>query len=245
MKFVEKPNLPDKRVSCVIADYRISEDSLQTLKKLGVEVILSCEIPALYDAVKGHPDMMIHHLGGNRFVTAPEAYEHFSKALPDSNIIQGSKTLNGKYPYDIAYNAASVGDKLICRADCTAAEILSEYNNIISVKQGYSKCSICVVAENAIITSDSSIYKTAVSNGIDVLKICDGYIRLKGMSYGFIGGASGLISKDMLAVNGNINTHPDSKLISDFCGKYGVAVVSLNSGEIEDIGSIIPVCEAE
>ena len=42
---------------------------------------------------------------------------------------------------------------------------------IINVKQGYAKCSICVVSDNAIITADKGIAKAAIQNRIDVLEI--------------------------------------------------------------------------
>lgn len=245
MDFIEKPNLPDRQVKYVITDYRISKDSLITLEELGIKTVLSCAVTALYDAVTGHPDMQIHHLSGNKFVTAPEAYEHFCKAMPDADIIKGSKRLNNKYPDDIAYNAAAFGDYLICNSACTAIEILETYKvsnrTILNANQGYAKCSICVVSENAIITADDGIYKTAAEHGIDVLKIHEGHIKLKGLNYGFIGGSTGLISKNILAVNGNIKTHPDCDLIRDFCKQHGVNIISLNNGEIEDIGSIIPI----
>lgn len=241
MDFIEKPNLPDKQVKYVITDYRISKNSLITLEKLGIKTVLSCAVTALYDAVAGHPDMMIHHLGGNEFIAAPETYKYFSRVLPDASIKKGAKSLAEKYPGDIAYNAASIGDVLFCRADCTAPEILLAHKNILSVNQGYAKCSICIVSENAIITSDESIYKIAAANSIDALKIREGYIHLNGLPYGFIGGSTGLISKNMLAVNGNIKTHSDCDLIHSFCKQHGVDIISLNSGEIEDIGSIIPI----
>lgn len=245
MEFIEKPNTPNKRTQGVIADYRMSKQSVETLRSMGISVIFSCDVKTLYDAVSGHPDMQIHHLGGNKFVAAPEAYEHFCKAMPDADIIKGSKRLADKYPDDIAYNAAAFGDCLICNSACTAIEILETYKvsnrTILNANQGYAKCSICVVSENAIITADEGIYKTAAEHGIDVLKIHEGHIKLKGMNYGFIGGATGLIAKDMLAVNGNINTHPDADLICEFCKRHGVNVVSLNNGPIEDIGSIISI----
>lgn len=241
MDFIKKPNLPDKQVKYVITDYRISKDSLITLEKLGIKAILSCSVTTLYDAVAGHPDMIIHHLGGNKFITAPETNEHFSRLLPDADVIKGIKSLNGKYPDDIVYNSAALGNFVFCRADYTAPEILSSYKNILNVKQGYAKCSICIVSENSIITSDENIYRTSVMHGIDALRIREGYIHLNGLPYGFIGGSTGLISKNLLAVNGNIKTHPDCDLMQDFCKQYGVDIISLNKGEIEDVGSIIPI----
>lgn len=241
MEFVETANIPSKQVSGVIADYRISDASVNMLNSIGINVIPSCAVLSLYNAVKGHPDMLIHHFGGNKFLTAPEAYSYFCSVLPEAEIIKGSKALSDKYPEDIAYNAAVMGDTLICSAEHTAPEITSSYSKILSVKQGYSKCSVCIVSDNAIITSDKGIYKTAAANGIDVLCINEGYIYLKGMSHGFIGGATGLISDNILAVNGNIKTHPDCDAICSFCKQYGVEILPLNDGDITDIGSIIPI----
>ena len=85
------------------------------------------------------------------------------------------------------------------------------------------------------------VNKLAKSNGIDVLKINEGYITLKDMSYGFIGGATGLIAPDTLAVNGDIKTHKDCDNIISFCKNHRVDVLSLKKGEIEDIGSILAI----
>ncbi len=244
MNYFENANLPNKRSKGVLADYRISEESESFLKSLNITVYKSAKLTSVGKAVCGHTDIQIHHLGKNRFVCAPECYNHYKSILPDADIIKGSKPLSEKYPADIPYNAATFGDFLICSAACTAIEILSEYlslnRKILNVKQGYAKCSICPINSNAIITADKGIYKTATANGIDVLLIEPGCIELYGME-GFIGGASGLIAPDMLAVNGNIKTHKNCNEIISFCKKYGVEVVSLNQGKIVDIGSIIPL----
>jgi hypothetical protein len=243
MNFLEKPNLPKRLIKTAIVDYRISKKSISTLNSFGIDVVLSCKLSTVAEPVSGHPDMMINHIGNDVFVVASEAYEYYKKFIPNAKLIKGSICLEEKYPYDIRYNAATLDDYLICNSTYTAPEILSENKSkkILNVKQGYSKCSICVVSENAIITSDSGINKVALNNEIDVLKIHEGSITLTGMSHGFIGGTTGLISENMLAVNGNIKLHPDCEKIIEFCKKYDVEVVSLNDDEIVDIGSIIPV----
>lgn len=241
MNYFQITNLPNKNARGVLTDYRISPETVRELGLLGIETLKTQRIANLYDAVCGHTDMQIHHLGGNKFVTAPEVYDYYKNLLNDAEIIKGSKFLSGKYPDDICYNAAGLGGILICSAAYTAAEIVSEYKTIINVNQGYAKCSICIVNENAIITSDKGIYEAAKRSGIDVLKIEPGYIKLKNMSYGFIGGATGLIAPNMLAVNGDIKTHKNCEDIILFCKNYGVEVISLKKGEIEDIGTIIPL----
>lgn len=43
----------------------------------------------------------------------------------------------------------------------------------------------------------------------------------------------------MLAVNGDINSHPDSEQIKVFCHKYNVDIIPLKDGKLVDIGTII------
>lgn len=231
-----------KRV--IIADCRADNETIKSLKKTGYTVIPTMILGCVYDAIASHADIQIHYLGFDRFVCAPEAHEHYKSLLPDSfELIKGSKPLGAKYPADIPYNAAAVGKTLICNSASTAIEILREYGpctrNILSVTQGYSKCSTCVVNSNAIITADTGIAQTAKKNGIDVLRINEGHIELKGMNYGFIGGASGLIEKNILAFNGELSTHPNGDKIKKFCYNHGVEIAELKNGILTDIGSVI------
>ena len=96
-------------------------------------------------------------------------------------------------------------------------------------------------SNDAIITSDKNIQSVAIKNKIDVLLVDDNEIKLNGFNHGFIGGATGLLNKNILAVNGNIEFHRNYNEIISFCAKHGVEVISLNSDEIIDIGSILIV----
>ena len=91
---------------------------------------------------------------------------------------------------------------------------------MLEVQQGYTKCSICVVSENAIITSDIGIHCKAKESGIDSLLISPGYIDLPGYKYGFIGGASFKISDNVIAFTGSLDSHPDKDNIEHFLCKY-------------------------
>lgn len=229
----------------VIVDCRADNETVYNLEKAGMQIIPTVKINGLYDAVATHADMQIQYIGNNIFVCAPEVYHHYIKLLPKNiRLIKGSKSIGHEYPYDIAYNAAFLKDFIICNSRYTAPEILSEYassaKKILNVKQGYSKCNICIVNGNAVITSDRGIKNRMynISNA-GVLLIEQGFINLRGMPYGFIGGATGLIKTNLLAVNGDINTHPDSKRIKSFCKMYSVELLQLKSGMLSDIGSII------
>lgn len=242
--FIKIPNLPEKEITSVLVDFRINPESVKKLNSLGICVYTTKRTASLYDAVSGHPDMVIHHLSGNKFIVSPENAEYF-KSIPGIELIIGKSVLKSTYPQDIAYNAARVGKFLIHNFKYTDKSILENTKELIkiNVKQGYSKCSVCVISENAIITSDIGIAKKCDGYGIDVLLIDDSDILLKGVSHGFFGGSSGLLSPEILAVNGNIKYHKNHKEITEFCNKYNVKIISLHSGKIEDIGSIMALTQ--
>ena len=58
----------------------------------------------------------------------------------------------------------------------------------INVSQGYSKCSLCIVNENSVITEDDGIAEVLKRHNMDVLKISAGDVLLSGLDYGFLGG---------------------------------------------------------
>lgn len=237
------PNIPDRAAKCVIVDYRTDQETLDSLRNLGINIIPTTPVKNICKSVCGHADMMLHHLGGLYFVSAFETYDYYKSVLPGAEVIKGCKRLSLEYPEDILYNCAVIGKYAICNKTHTSNEILSAYKDkiIINVNQGYAKCSTCIIAHNAVITADKGIAIKCRENDIDVLKITPGYIDLPGMNYGFIGGATGLISNNLLAVNGELSTHPDGQNIREFCCDHGVDIVELKKKKIKDIGSIVAV----
>jgi hypothetical protein len=115
---------------------------------------------------------------------------------------------------------------------------------IIHVNQGYTKCSVCVVDERSIITSDFGIAAAARQNGLDVLTIRQGYIELPGFEFGFIGGSAWKLSEHALAFTGRLDDHPDKDRILDYLTARVIEPVFLTDGPIFDIGSAIPIIEA-
>lgn len=242
--FIKNPNIPDKKVNSVLIDYR-ADKAKKALEEIGITVYQTPAANIAYSAISGHPDIAFHHLDENSAVASPEVYEYYCKLFGKKHIIKGTSSIKSTYPEDIAYNAARVGNAVFLNEKFTDNSIIDYYIKkgikLINVKQGYSKCSICIISENAIITEDTSIAKAAKKNEIDVLKINSGYIHLKNFPYGFIGGASGLIADNTVAFCGNIQLHPNYKDILNFCENHKVKICSLYDNEIEDIGSIIPI----
>ncbi|MDD6735905.1 MAG: hypothetical protein PUE13_06330 [Clostridiales bacterium] len=227
----------------VVVDFRISHASENTLKSMGYNVIKTPKLSSVYNSICGHADIMLHKLSDHNIVAETTVCGYFSDVLKKYTVVSGNSILTDKYPYDIAYNVARVGNFVFCNEKYTDKIIMKYYNEhnikIINTNQGYAKCSTCVVSDNAIITSDKNIANKAYDNNIDVLFTDDKKIRLKDFDHGFIGGASGLIAENILAVNGNIEYHSNCNQIIDYCKKYNVDVVSLNDCFIEDIGSIL------
>lgn len=248
-RFIIDPNLPRGNVSLGIVDGRTRDTIINKLNSSGIQVIRTDRCSALYDAVSFHPDMFIHHIGGRDIVTAPNAPEPTIKKLLDFgfNIIWGGTPLTRKYPGDTAYNVARIGEYAVCNAAYTDKVLLKLLEGmgvkIIDVKQGYAKCSICIISPDAIITSDDGLYRALNGYGFDILKINTGFISLPKLSYGFIGGASGLISKDEAAFSGNIELHPDFKKIKKFAASHGKSILNLDELQLVDIGTFIPLKE--
>lgn len=86
MNFLKTAFLPDGEVSLVMVDYRISPAIEANLKKRGIACIKTVRCPDLYDAVDGHPDMLMFHLGGNRIILAPNIYEEMAPKLEKKRI---------------------------------------------------------------------------------------------------------------------------------------------------------------
>jgi len=246
--FVKVPNLPQNGAIAII-DTRCSP-YFDALKKLGVKVIANPACFGLYDAVCSHPDMIFHDLGEGYMVHAPDAAQEVLLQLEalGINLIRGSTVLTPKYPGNIGYNAARVGNHIFHNFKYTDSSLLKEIDkrglHKIHVNQGYSKCSICIVDENAIITADPGIHRGAVDNGIASLYIApQKNIALKGLDYGFIGGSTGKISQKRLCIFGNVRELSDWEKIVSFAEKRGVEVISLGKKPVEDFGSLMVISE--
>lgn len=154
-----------------------------------------------------------------------------------------SRDLGKDYPKDIAFNAACTGKYFIHNLANTNEKLLLAAKAmdmvLVDVKQGYSKCSIVVVDWNAIITYDEGIAQACEKfQGLEVLKISPGFVRLDGYDTGFIGGASGRVGNEII-FNGDLSSHPDFKSIVKFVEDHGLTCKWFNNYPLTDIGSIL------
>lgn len=247
MDFLKTPFIPEDRVSLAVVDYRTSPIIEENLRKSGVECIKTIKCPELYEAVDGHPDMLMLHTGGNKIVVAPNIYEIMAPKLTKKGfaVTKGVTWLSRNYPGNIAYNVLIVGNVAFHSLKHTDPEVIKalEEKNIkmLNVSQGYTKCSVCILDSKTIITSDYKLSKTAERYGIESFLIMPGGIELKGLNYGFVGGASGLLSKNRIAFTGNLISLKDSLKLIDFINGKGFEIVFLCEERLADYGSIIPL----
>lgn len=223
----------------------LCSDAHEFLIKSGIKVLTFPNNPNVDPRVAHHADLSFFFDGIDTLFAASE-FSDFSDLLRKycKNTVFINKKLDKKYPEDVLLNCVCVGKNFICNEDTVSSEVFDKMKNsgynIINVKQGYTKCSVIPVSENAMITDDESIYNACANAGIDVLKVSKGSVALNGFDYGFIGGTAGKIADNEIIFNGNITDHTDFERIDLFLKKYGVKAVYFGS-QLEDIGSIIPI----
>lgn len=239
--YIINPNLPEGKVTLAAAGGY--PEIIEALNSEGIKT-LSFENSILPEEICRHSDMHICHMGGKSVYCSPEADTVF---LESHGFETEFTDKTGKsYPDDVKLNAAIGKDFFICNPKTVDERIIkkliSDGKTPFYVNQGYTKCSVCFVTESAIITEDRSIYE-ALKDRIDVLLISKGDIFLSDKHYGFFGGSSGKISKDTLAITGELKYHKDEGRIKSFCEKHLIKIKELNKGRIIDIGSILPLLE--
>ncbi len=234
----------DNMKRLIISD--ISEIITEKVKQMGFQIIRTIHYKNNYDNIEStHADMQALRVGDDIFLIKSNDYlnRQIISCFNGKAFFTKDEILDFSYPQCVKLNVAIVGKNAIGNfkySDPNLLEYLQKNDyNMINVNQGYSKCSVCVVSENAIITSDSGIAKSAEKNNIDVLKISPGNIQLCEKYGGFIGGASFLKSRSELVFFGNIDTHPDSKNIRDFCQSHEVKVINLTNEKLLDIGGVV------
>ncbi len=246
-RFLNNPNIPDNKVTTVFTN--IDEIALKRLfDELSIKVLLVAENSLLDAPVSRHADILANYVGKSIFLADKNQTElcNFIEYNSGKSIIV--ENIKSPYPDDCLLNFADIGDYIICNKSILTKEIvdLLPDKQIIDVKQGYSKCSVCICKRNTIITDDISIYN-AVSqyNNIKSLLVEKGSVQLKNYNYGFIGGCCGLIDINTLLFNGDLSTHSDFDKTKNFLYDNDIKYIDIKGKPLTDIGSIIPIMEKD
>ena len=260
-RLIATSHLPENKLKRAIFSYKIPDGTVTELHRLGIIPYFCKGSGELDERISHHPDMSIFCGGKGRFSARKDCKPLFEEIIKDieenenagfsveySKSEQVTRAYPLEYPFDIGYNCFVFRKHLFC-GSIIAQEIedLAQTDELktVRVKQGYVKCSTCIVSKSAIITEDKSVYNAIKNNckDVDVLYIKKREVILEGYDCGFIGGASFKISKDMLAFFGKIENHGAYSDIKSFCSNHGVNCISLSSDSVTDYGGAICVTE--
>lgn len=239
-EFISVPGQPTSRVS--LAAVANDPEIVHALHSLNIKT-LSFEDNNLQNEVSRHTDMLLCHTGGNTVFVAPS--QDVSALQKEGFSVFYSDTLQKDYPDDVKLNCA-VSDKFfVCNEKSIDKKLYSflikTNRSPILTLQGYTKCSLCFIRENAAITDDISVFNALTRHGIDSLLISKGDIFLSDRHYGFFGGCTGKTDRDTLGITGELKYHKDCEKITLFCKKHEVKILELKKGKLTDIGGIIPL----
>ena len=119
----------------------------------------------------------------------------------------------------------------------------------IDVSQGYANCSIAVIDDRSIITSDNGIYKKLKNLDLDILFIEPDNIKLLNngvysMKKGFVGGCltrlkSERNGKNVIFVSGDLNKLNSGKKIRDFISDRNIDLIELPGLDVIDYGGMV------
>lgn len=237
-----KPNLPLKKAElCIVSEKE--KDIIRSLENFGIRCIAMKLTEGFSTSVGSHPDLFFLPVNDKIFLASNADSSVPYKLINSGFELVYVEDITEGYPTETKLNIALVGQYAVCcRANVpkTVIEYLvSSGFTVIDQKQGYSRCGICVVDSESIITSDKGIYN-ATKDKINTLLINPGGVLLNGFDYGFIGGASVKLSEKVLGFFGRIEDHADYEYIRDFCSGRGVEVLSLvDDTPLRDIGGAV------
>jgi hypothetical protein len=243
------PNLPSGKVNQMLVSSILPQDITDELISLGVEPIKLGKSLRIKSELAYHPDILVfNYKPGKWLVEYDSAYFPGNNLNVNEMLTPVKYHIGNKYPADCIFNSFVIGKTIFCGfVNVGMYENIDELEDFsfISFKQGYTKCSVIPVNENAFITSDKAIYKKLKEMKFDCLYAEADSILLNGYSNGFIGGCAGKVSKDLLVFTGNIELHNSYTSIRDFCRNYGVEVYSLSKDPLYDYGGLLPVSEVQ
>ncbi len=226
------------RANAVFGSRLIPANIERNLNSLGVKLIRLSPSKGISGETRYHADTLVCCVKPGVWVCDPAVRAEYMNEL----LITGKTALSGGYPSDCAYNCF-VSDGVAYGGKNADVVIKESVESFITVAQGYAKCSTVVLGGGRFITSDPSVATALTDSGKEVLKVSNGGIRLNGYSCGFIGGCTGVLANNILAVTGNAELLADYSAIRYFCAVFGINVISLSEDPPYDYGGLLPVTE--
>jgi len=225
----------------VLIDPCVSEACERRLASFGALVKRLPVCADLDRPVAGHPDLLAAKLPNGKLLLTGRYYEANRCFFDDLGLplTLTEESMSPVYPCDVLFDALPVGDTLYGRKGAVSQTLLRQYDRFVPVKQGYARCSVAMLSDQAAVTADKGLAEALLRDGVEVLTIRPGHIVLPGYEYGFIGGAGGRLSSGTYVFFGNLATHPDGEAIRCFAERHKISAVSLSDEPICDHGGIL------
>lgn len=216
-------------------------DFCRAMEQKGHRVAATDAVAALPAPEQRHADLQLLRLRDRLFILSE--CTQLREVLRDYQPTVCVNPVQPQYPNNIALNFLYQNHKLFGRPDFIDPQLKAFCDECgietVYMKQGYARCTTLALSNHAAITADNGVQKTLAANGVDVLLIDGGGIRLEGYDKGFIGGASCVIENTAYFF-GNAAALKDYAQIIGFCGKYGFSVQSICPGiPLTDIGGAV------
>ena len=246
INLINTPCLPKGTIKhCLIGSKYI--DEINELKELNIDCFTLNPEPLLEEEINSHADILAFNFGnGQVLLNKGSIGEEELKFLGIEPVFYNG-VISSPYPKDIPLNVAYTGNHIICNSTYTSKEIIDFANSnnigIIKTNQGYSKCNLCIVNDNAVITEDKGLACLLKNYQYNVLLISSGDIFLSDTHYGFLGGASCKISYDKMYFSGDLSSHRDYECIVNFLDLYNVKPIYNKSHKLTDFGGIVQLTE--
>ena len=232
-----------------ITNHTFPQQAEAELNRQGHRVLRLPPHPSLPSPVASHPDMLLF-FAKDKILCTKSYYQIALRELDEISRVCGlplhfiDAEYGSEYPLDVLLNALPLGEHLFCNTKTVAPELLHLGLIPKYVKQGYTKCSVLPLGNDALICADASIAAAARESGIDVLQIEAGHITLEGYDYGFIGGCASFApfgGLETVCFCGDLAQHPAKKRIKSFCAMHHFEVCSLGDFPLLDVGTIFMI----
>ncbi|MGI5978362.1 MAG: DUF6873 family GME fold protein [Oscillospiraceae bacterium] len=245
--FLKVPHLPRGRVDLLAVGENYAPLLAPALEKRGVRVLVCPPNPDIDPRLRSHADLSVFHLGDSRFVLAAylrgTAFSRELEAL-GAQLLYAERKAGPLCPADAGLCALTVGDRLFHAPFTTDPAILrTGAFHFVPVRQHYAKCAVCPIGEHSAMTADPGMERALRAEGIDILRLAPGGVRLAGFREGFFGGAAFLLAPDLLALTGRPDALSGWDAASANLAARGIRTLSLTDAPLFDIGSTILLTE--
>ena len=236
----------------ILIDPRMRNVEKNTLKYLGYELVPIQRSNNVYPEISSHVDIFTTKIG-DTLVVEKSQFEDLTFMLKKSeyNIVRGKEQIEMHYPDDIKYNVAIIGNYAVHNFKYTDKKVLKLLQEggyeLIDVEQGYTNCSIAVIDDTSVITTDKKIAERLRANNLSVLlldytpdiKLLDEHGRYSSMQ-GFIGGAIGKVDNNIIIFGDLEKIDRDGK-IRNFITERHLQIIEFNGLDVIDYGGILEV----